>query len=83
MIYDNIAPDEPIKDPTIVSKLLFNINPSAHKAQPLYELSTVIATGISAEPIEKITFHPSVNEAAVVTVNANKPVPLLAELNIK
>lgn len=73
IMYDKIAPEEPINDPTIVKRLLFNINPSAHNAHPEYELSTVIATGISADPIEKITFHPNVNDVAVVTVKANNP----------
>lgn len=81
-MYDKIAPDDPIKEPTIVNKLLFNMNPSAHNAHPLYEFNTVIATGISADPIENITFQPKVNEVAVVTVNANIPAPWLDEDNI-
>lgn len=83
IMYDKIAPEDPIKEPTIVKRLLFNINPSAHNAHPEYELRTVIATGISADPIEKITFHPKVNEVAVVTVKANNPVLVDDEDNIK
>merc|ERR1719285_1511391 len=59
MIYDRIAPLEPTKAPTIVRRSLFMINPSAQSAQPLYELSTVITTGISAPPIEAVVCAPS------------------------
>jgi len=76
-----MAPEDPIKEPTIVNKLLLSINPSAHKAHPEYEFKTVMATGISALPIEKMTFHPRVNEVAVVTVKAKSPVPVDDELN--
>ena len=34
MMYERIAPDEPIRAPTIVIRLLFNMKPSAHRAQP-------------------------------------------------
>jgi hypothetical protein len=50
-----------------------SINPSAHNAQPEYEFKTVIATGISAEPIEFVIFHPSKNEVIVAFINAIKP----------
>jgi hypothetical protein len=70
-----MAPEDPIREPTIVNKLLLSMNPSAHKAHPEYELRTVMATGISAEPIEKMTFHPKTKEVAVVTVRANRPLP--------
>lgn len=34
IMYDKMAPEEPISEPTIVIKLLFSINPSAQRAQP-------------------------------------------------
>jgi hypothetical protein len=34
MMYDKMAPELPIKAPTIVIKLLFNMKPSAQRAQP-------------------------------------------------
>ena len=60
IMYDKIAPEEPIKDPTIVNNGLANINPSAHKAHPEYEFKTVIATGISADPILLVIFQPKI-----------------------
>jgi len=54
IIYDKIAPDDPINEPTMVSKGFYNIKPSAHNAHPEYEFKTVIATGISADPLIKI-----------------------------
>ena len=52
MIKVRIAPEDPINDPTIVNMELLSINPSAQSAHPEYEFKTVIATGISADPIE-------------------------------
>ena len=74
IIYDKIAPEDPIKDPTIVNSGFESIKPSAHKAQPEYELSTVIATGISAAPIENITFQP--NNELVNEVTSSAPTPI-------
>lgn len=34
MIYVRIAPEEPMTEPQIVNNELFNMKPSAHKAQP-------------------------------------------------
>ncbi len=34
IMYERIAPEDPIKDPTIVSIGLANINPSAQRAHP-------------------------------------------------
>lgn len=34
MMYERMAPDEPIRAPTIVMRLLFNMKPSAQSAQP-------------------------------------------------
>ena len=54
MMYERIAPDDPIIAPTIVMRELFNMNPSAHSAQPEYEFNTVITTGMSAPGIIQI-----------------------------
>ena len=34
MMYERIAPEDPIKEPTIVNIGLANMKPSAHKAHP-------------------------------------------------
>merc|ERR1719342_1851024 len=34
IMYERIAPEAPISDPTTVIKLLFNMKPSAQRAQP-------------------------------------------------
>lgn len=54
----------------MVNKGLPNINPSAQSAHPEYEFKTVIATGISAAPIEKIIFHPKIVEVIDAINNA-------------
>jgi hypothetical protein len=35
------------------------MNPSAHRAQPEYEFSSVITTGMSAPPIDAVMWKPS------------------------
>lgn len=80
MMYDKMAPEDPIKEPTIVNKGLPSIKPSAHKAQPEYEFNTVIATGISAEPIEKMIFHP--NREDVKQVKNKEVTPIGTDLVI-
>ncbi len=52
------APDEPIKAPTMVKSGWFKMKPSAHNAQPEYELSSVMTTGMSAPPIEAVMWRP-------------------------
>jgi hypothetical protein len=54
MMYDKMAPELPIKAPTIVIKLLFNMKPSAQRAQPEYEFRTVMTTGMSAPPMAAV-----------------------------
>ena len=46
-----MAPEKPINAPTDASVGSFNKAPSAANAQPEYELSTVMTTGMSAPPI--------------------------------
>ena len=39
-----MAPEEPMREPTTVIRLLFSMKPSAHSAHPEYEFRTVITT---------------------------------------
>eukprot|EP00178_Gracilaria_changii_P015593 TRINITY_DN43690_c0_g1_i1.p2 TRINITY_DN43690_c0_g1~~TRINITY_DN43690_c0_g1_i1.p2 ORF type:complete len:119 (-),score=15.30 TRINITY_DN43690_c0_g1_i1:59-415(-) len=80
IMYDKIAPDDPIKDPTIVNNGLFNMNPSAHKAHPEYEFKTVMATGISADPIELVMFHPMTDDEIAEYHNKACPNPVESTL---
>ena len=52
-MYERIAPDAPISEPTTVNKSLFNMKPSAHRAQPEYEFNTVMATGLRAQHCDR------------------------------
>ena len=74
MIYERIPPDDPIREPTIVSMGLLSMKPSAQSAHPEYEFNTVIATGISAEPILFVMFHPKADEHAVVLISDISPI---------
>jgi hypothetical protein len=73
MMYDRIAPEEPISAPTMVIKLLFSMNPSAHKAQPEYELRTVMTTGMSAPPMAEVKVIPMMVEREAVAPRHAKP----------
>ena len=42
------------------------MKPSAHRAQPEYELSTVMTTGMSAPPIEAVMCQPRAPERPVM-----------------
>lgn len=93
MIADKIAPDEPMRAPTIVKRLLLSINlmklfickilflwwdyPSAQSAHPLYEFKTVITTGISAPPIAIVRVTPIIEESKEVAPSIDKPVAML------
>jgi len=58
---------------------LANMNPSAQRAHPEYELRTVMATGISAAPMELVMFHPRANEVAVALRSTNEPKAVLSD----
>merc|ERR1719347_2418754 len=73
IIYDRIAPLAPIRDPTTVMTLLFNMNPSAQRAQPEYELRTVITTGMSAPPIAMVRVMPMTPERVAVVPSIASP----------
>ena len=63
-----------MREPTMVSMGLFNMKPSAQRAQPEYEFKTVMATGMSAEPILFVMFQPKAPEAAVVLSKDKSPI---------
>ena len=48
---DRIAPDEPTSAPVMISAELPSVNPMPPAAQPEYEFSIEITTGMSAPPI--------------------------------
>mmetsp|Transcript_46068 Transcript_46068/g.73111 ORF Transcript_46068/g.73111 Transcript_46068/m.73111 type:complete len:200 (+) Transcript_46068:733-1332(+) len=60
-----MAPEDPIRAPTMVNKLLESTKPSAAKAQPDALFSRVMATGMSAPPTWEVTTSPSPAAAAV------------------
>lgn len=82
MMYERMAPEEPINDPTIVNMLFESMKPSEQRAHPEYEFKTVMATGISAEPIELVIFQPKAKDEKVAQVNAVIPRTVLSEYNI-
>lgn len=58
IMYDSMEPLVPINAPTVVSRGLSNIKPSATSAKPEYAFSTVMTTGISAPPIAAVVVYP-------------------------
>tara|TARA_B100000767_G_scaffold126356_1_gene120453 strand:+ start:326 stop:562 length:237 start_codon:yes stop_codon:yes gene_type:complete len=57
-MYDKIAPEEPTKAPVIIKAVFSNVKPIPAAAQPEYEFSIDITTGISAPPIGIINKNP-------------------------
>src|SRR5262249_60095065 len=51
MMYDRIAPELPTSEPAMINIGLFSEKPMPAAAQPEYELSMEITTGMSAPPI--------------------------------
>mmetsp|Transcript_46358 Transcript_46358/g.121650 ORF Transcript_46358/g.121650 Transcript_46358/m.121650 type:complete len:244 (+) Transcript_46358:1040-1771(+) len=66
MMCVRIAPDEPMSAPTVVSRGWSSMKPSAQSAQPEYELSTVMTTGMSAPPIDAVMCQPSAPDRPVI-----------------
>lgn len=60
MMQDRMAPEEPMRAPTMVNRLLLSRKPSAHRAQPEQLFSTVMTTGMSAPPIAAVKVTPQV-----------------------
>ena len=52
------APEDPMRAPTTVSSGWSRMKPSAHRAQPEYEFSSVMTTGMSAPPMEAVMCRP-------------------------
>lgn len=73
MMYERMAPELPIRAPTIVIKLLLSMKPSAHKAHPEYEFKTVITTGMSAPPIAAVKVTPMTVDIAAVAPSHERP----------
>ena len=55
-----------LRAPVIINKLLLNVKPMPQAAQPEYELSIEITTGISAPPIGMTTKKP--NKIEIITI---------------
>ena len=68
-MYERIAPDEPTKAPVIIKAVFSKVKPIPAAAQPEYELSIEITTGISAPPIGMIIKKPIKKETAINTQN--------------
>ena len=58
MICDKMAPDAPMSAPTTVSSCEPRTKPSAHRAQPDDEFSTVMTTGVSPPPTARVACAP-------------------------
>src|SRR5882724_11364849 len=67
MMYERIAPEEPTSAPVMISAELPSVKPMPAAAQPEYELSIEITTGMSAPPIGMIMSTPSVSAMIVIS----------------
>tara|TARA_B100000073_G_scaffold257480_1_gene217425 strand:- start:96 stop:314 length:219 start_codon:yes stop_codon:yes gene_type:complete len=67
MMYERIAPDDPTKAPVITKAILPSVKPIIAAANPEYELSIEITTGISAPPIGIMSNKPN-NKERIVTI---------------
>src|SRR6476620_10219736 len=70
MMYDRIAPDEPTSAPVMISAELPSVKPMPAAAQPEYELSIEITTGMSAPPIGMMISTPNRKDASASSQNA-------------
>mmetsp|Transcript_32365 Transcript_32365/g.70947 ORF Transcript_32365/g.70947 Transcript_32365/m.70947 type:complete len:211 (+) Transcript_32365:981-1613(+) len=70
MMWVRMAPEEPMSAPTVVSSGFSSMKPSAHSAQPEYELRTVITTGMSAPPMEAVMCQPRPPESTLMPASA-------------
>mmetsp|Transcript_15978 Transcript_15978/g.37071 ORF Transcript_15978/g.37071 Transcript_15978/m.37071 type:complete len:337 (-) Transcript_15978:2035-3045(-) len=75
MMSVNIAPDTPMSAPTEARRGDARRKPSAVSAQPEYEFSTVITTGMSAPPTEAVRRAPRRPESAAIPVRTPAPAP--------
>ena len=58
IIYDRMAPEDPTNAPVIIRAVFSKVKPIPAAAQPEYELSIEITTGMSAPPIGIIKRKP-------------------------
>ena len=58
IIYERIAPEDPTNAPVIINAEFSRVKPIPAAAQPEYEFSIEITTGISAPPIGIIKSTP-------------------------
>src|ERR1700722_323319 len=70
MMYDRIAPDEPTSAPVMISAELPSVKPMPAAAQPEYELSIEITTGMSAPPIGMMINTPSNSDSPTMLQNS-------------
>ena len=59
MIWDKMMPDAPTREPAMIRPLLLRTKPVAAPARPEYELSSAMATGMSAPPMGMVRSTPS------------------------
>ena len=64
MIRVRISPEAPTSEPVMMRMLLFRTKPVEAAASPEYELSSAIATGMSAPPIGIVSRMPSTEPTA-------------------
>jgi hypothetical protein len=65
-----MAPEEPTSAPVMISIGLWSVKPMPAAAQPEYELSIEITTGMSAPPIGMIRRKPIAKASSVISANA-------------
>ena len=66
IIYDNIAPEDPTNAPVIIRAVFSKVKPIPAAAQPEYEFSMEMTTGISAPPIGMINKTPIRKDIAII-----------------
>jgi hypothetical protein len=64
MICERMIPDAPTREPVMIKPSLSSTNPVAAAARPEYELSSAIATGMSAPPIGIVSSTPPTDASA-------------------
>ena len=69
IILVRINPLAPTSEPDTISRLLFNTKPAAQAANPEYEFSRAMTTGISAPPIGIVIIMPN-NSDRPITANS-------------
>ena len=70
-----MAPEEPTSAPVMISATFSSVKPSAAAAQPEYELSIEMTTGMSAPPMGTMSSTPIRNDkpASAQKCHASRP----------